>query len=86
MKILDDAPLPLPHSVPQPIKEVINKALDKNCAERYNSAAEMRAALVEACEETRKAESFANQGIEYLKKKNHLAVREVSLPRTSSGP
>lgn len=44
--IITEEPEPLPASVPAWLRQVIAKALKKNPAERYQSAAEMRAALI----------------------------------------
>jgi serine/threonine-protein kinase len=41
-------PAPLPSSVPQPLQKIIARALQKQPAQRYESAAEMRAALRDA--------------------------------------
>src|SRR6266404_1968371 len=38
-------PAPLPENVPQPIQEIVTRALNRNPAQRYESAAEMRKAL-----------------------------------------
>jgi serine/threonine protein kinase len=38
-------PTPLPENVPPPIQEVVTRALNRNPAQRYESAAEMREAL-----------------------------------------
>lgn len=46
--ILSEEPQPLPDSVPQHLREIIEHALKKNPNERYQSAKEMREALREA--------------------------------------
>lgn len=43
--VISRNPDPLPASVPIPIQEIVFRALQKNPAQRYGSAAEMRAAL-----------------------------------------
>jgi eukaryotic-like serine/threonine-protein kinase len=43
--ILNDGPRAFPQSVPQPLRDVINRCLSKETAQRYGSAEEMRAAL-----------------------------------------
>lgn len=42
--ILSD-PVPLPNTVPEPIRQVINYSLKKECDERYSSAKDMRQAI-----------------------------------------
>ncbi len=46
--IINSEPEPLPLSIPQPIREALSRALQKEPASRYKSAAEMRAAFKEA--------------------------------------
>lgn len=43
--ILNEAPQPLPHTVPKTLREVIERALNKNSDGRYQSAKEMREAV-----------------------------------------
>ncbi|MBI4852821.1 MAG: serine/threonine protein kinase [Acidobacteria bacterium] len=51
--IIEQNPNPLPKSVPMEIKEVLNKAFEKNPSRRYQSAAEMRKALKQAYKNVR---------------------------------
>jgi serine/threonine protein kinase len=48
--ILSRNPDPLPSSIPQPLQEVISRALSKDKTKRFRSAAEMRSALRKAAE------------------------------------
>lgn len=53
--ILSRNPDPLPNSVPPPLHKIIGRALAKDPRRRYQSAAEMRAALRDSSRGTRKA-------------------------------
>jgi tRNA A-37 threonylcarbamoyl transferase component Bud32 len=46
--IMSKEPDPLPSSVPAPLREVVQRALEKNAARRYPSAADMRSSVRDA--------------------------------------
>ncbi|HEY7913638.1 MAG TPA: bifunctional serine/threonine-protein kinase/formylglycine-generating enzyme family protein, partial [Blastocatellia bacterium] len=57
-EITNKAPRPLPASVPKPLQQVIKRALQKDPAQRYRSAGEMRADLDRAMKGSGPAETI----------------------------
>ncbi len=64
-----DAP-PLPDTVPQPLAQIIFKALARDPSMRYQSAKEMRAALETVANKIAGAANFIKIGDDYFKKKD----------------
>jgi serine/threonine protein kinase len=64
--ILMQAPKPLPSSVPGPLRELITKALAKECNSRFASAAEMRTALQRAARSISTSDEIETQTLPTL--------------------
>ena len=80
------APIEFPENIPEEIKNVITKALSKNITDRYNSALEMKKALILATSE--KIDIFNNvldlsasqQAINFPEKKvSKLSINKIAL-------
>ncbi len=84
LRHLEDEPEPLPPDVPEPVRELVTRAMAKHPADRYGSAAEMGAAALAA---TRPPDWRAMTGTGSLTGTGLTATRPTTLtPPVGPGP
>lgn len=79
--ILDNPPDPLPEEVPEPLKAVVRRALQKVPAQRYASAAEMRQALRQAWRQS-ESQASSEPARKSEEPRRGTSDKPASLPRT----
>jgi serine/threonine-protein kinase len=83
LRHLEDEPEPLPPDVPEPVRELVTRAMAKHPADRYGSAAEMGAAALAA---TRPLDWRAMTGTGSMTGTGLTATRPVSRTTTLTPP